>query len=135
MQTCGCAENVLSAHFHAILAVDEYHAGVGYIQCGNGTAHEVVGAGAVDDVEFFVEELGVEHGREYRVSVFLLYREIVGYGVFGFNCAAAFYNPTLVEHSFGECGFSGAFAAKQGYVFDFLRFVEFHDVRVSIFGY
>ena len=46
--------------------------------------------------------------------------------------AAAFYNSTLEEHSFCERGFTRAFAAEQGYVFDFLCFVEFHAISIDV---
>lgn len=125
----GGAENVLCAHFHAILGVDENHAGVGDVEGGDGVAHEVVGAGAVDHIEFLAEEFGVEYGGEYRRAVFFFNGEIIGNSVLGFYGAAAFYNSTLEKHGFGECGFARAFAAKQGYVLDFLSFVDLHDIR------
>ncbi len=107
------------------MCIDYYYAGVGNVEGCDSAAHEVVRARAVDYVEFLFEKFCIEHGGEHRVAIFLFYREIVGNGVFGFDCAAAFYNSTLEEHSFRERGFTRAFAAEQGYVFDFLCFVEF----------
>ena len=126
----GRAEDILCAYFDTILCVDHDKAGVGDVEGGDSAAHEVVGARAVDHIEFLAEEFGIEHRREYRIAIFFFYGEIVGYGIFCFYCAAAFYNSTLEEHSFSECGFTRAFASEQGYVFDFFGFVSLHAISV-----
>ena len=126
----GGAEYILCADFDAILAVDDYHARIGHAQGCHGIAHEVVGARAVYHVELLIVKLGIEYGREYRVAVFLLHGEIVADRRLGLDGTAAFYHATLVEHCFCERGLTRAFATKQGYVFDFVRVVCFHAIRV-----
>ena len=126
----GRAENVLRTNLHSILGVNDDNAGVGHVQGCDGIAHEVICSGAVDDVEFLVEELSVEDRGENRVTILFFYREIVRYSVLGINCATAFYYSTLVKHSFSECGFPGSLAAEQGDVFDFVGLIDLHGNQV-----
>ena len=120
------AEDVLCAYLDAILRVDHDDAGVGDSEGSYGIAHKVVGSRAVDHIELLAEKFGVEYGGKHGVAVFLFYREVVADGVSGFDSAAAFYHSTLVEHSFGECGFTGTLATEQGYVFDFVSLINLH---------
>ena len=123
------AEDVLCAYFYAVLGVDNDKACVCDVECRYGIAYEVVSSRAVDDVELLAKELGIYHGGEHGGSVFLLYREVVAYGVLCFDCAAAFYHSTLEEHSFCECGFPGSLAAQQGDVFNFVGLIYLHVIR------
>ena len=77
--------------------------------------------GAVDDIQFLSVELRVEYGGEYRVSILLLYGEIVG------NCVAGIYRAaTRLSHHTRRssiprgCGLLSPFDPEKGYVFDFL---------------
>ena len=88
------------------MRVNDDDAGIGDIECGDGVAYEVVSSGAVYHIQLFVEKFGIEDSGEYRITIFFLNGEVVGNGVFGFHGATAFYNSTLVEHSFSECGFT-----------------------------
>ncbi len=105
----GCsAEDILSADLHAVFGVHKNQTHVAYSQGGVCVAHEVIRSGAVDDIQFLSVELRVEYGGEYRVSILLLYGEIVGNCVAGIYRAATFYHTTLVDHRFRECGFTRA---------------------------
>ena len=107
----GGAEYVLCAHFHTILAVDHNDAGVGHVEGCHGITHEVVHAGAAKHVELLIVELGVEHGGEHRVAVFLFHWEVVANGVASLHSASAFCHTTLIEHRLCECGFPRALTA------------------------
>ena len=68
------------------------------------------------------------NGREYRVTILLLYREIIADSILGSNSAATFYNTTLKEQSFSEGGFTWAIIAKKCNVFDFVSLIYFHGI-------
>ena len=110
------------------MCVDKDYASIGNVECRDCAAYKVLGAGAVDNVQFLIEEFCIEHSGENGVAVFFFNGEIVGYGVLGVYGAATFYNTTFVEHSFCECGFTGALAAEQGDVFDFFGLISFHAI-------
>ena len=131
------AEDVLGADFHAIVGVDYDHTGVAYTKGGIGIANEVIGSGAVYDIEFLAVEFGIHYCREYRIAIFFFYREVIGYGIAATDCTSSFYNSTLEEHRLGECGFSSSLRSQKGYVFDFLGAVNLHwynDFDVTSFG-
>ena len=105
------AVDVLCAHFHAILAVDYNHAAIGHIERCDGIANKIVHAWAVYHIELLVVELSIKNCGEYRVAILLLDWEVVAHGVAVLYSSTTVNYSTLVKHSFGECGFSGAFAA------------------------
>ena len=125
-QRLGCTEDVLCAYLHAILRVDQYDTGVGHIECGDRISDKVIGSGAVYHIKLLPKEFRIKNCREYAVAILFLNRERITYSVFSFNGAAAFYNSTLVKHSFGECGFTRAFAPKQGDVFNLVCLIDLH---------
>ena len=112
IQFLGSAENILSTHLNTILRVDNNNTCIGNAQCSNSTTYEVIGSGAVNYIEFLIEELGIEYSREYRIAIFFFYGEIVGYSVTCINTTSTFYYTTLVKHSFCESGFSGSFTTQ-----------------------
>ncbi len=127
LEAGGGAELILRAHLDSILRVDHNNGRIGDIQSRNSRADKVISARAVNEVQLATKKLSVKYSGKYGIAIFLFNGEIVADGIAGVDCATAFYNSTLVEHSLGECGFSGALAAKQGNVFDFVGFVDFHS--------
>ena len=105
-QFLGIAEVVLSSHFGSILSVQQQNCCIRYIECCHGSAYKVIAARAVYDVQFLPVPFYMEDGRKDRISIFLFYRKVIAYGVFGSDSAATFYNTTLIEQRFCESGFS-----------------------------
>ena len=91
-------EVVLRAYLRTILAIDEYHCLVGDIEGGDGTSHKIVATRTVDDVELLVIPLGMKNRREHRITIFLLYGEIITDGVFRFYGTAALDDAGLEKH-------------------------------------
>ena len=121
------AEYILRAHFHAILCINHNHTGVRDIQRSYSSAHKVIRPGTVDKIQLAAKKLRIKYSGKHRVSIFFFHRKIITYRILCADSATTFYHPTLEEHSFRECGFAGTLAAEQGYVFDFLCFVNFHN--------
>ncbi len=90
------------------MGVDKNKPHVAHAEGGVCVAHEVIRSRTVDYIEFLIVEFGIENSREYGVTILFLYGKIVGYGIACVNRSATFYNSTLVNHRFGECGFPGA---------------------------
>ena len=123
------AENVLSTYFNTILCVNKDYAGVGYIKSSHCVTHEVVATRTVNYIELLIEEFCIDYRWEYRVAIFLFYREIVAYGVSLFDRTSSFYNSTLKKHCFCECGFTRALTSEKSDVFDFVCLINFHVIR------
>ena len=70
----------------------------------------------------------MEYGGEYRVTILLLYGEIVADCILGSYSAAAFYDATLIEQSFCESGLTCTVIAQEGDVFNFMGLIHFHDI-------
>ena len=100
------AEAVLCTHLNTILAIDDHHRKVTYLHCAHHTTGKIVRARAVDKVKFLSGLFNLEYGREHRVSILLLNREIVTDSILCSDRASTFYNTTLIEHSFSESGFT-----------------------------
>ena len=123
------AEVVLGAHFRPILSVDEDDRLVGDVERGDGSAYEVVGTRAVDDIEFLVVPFHMEYCWEDRVTIFQLNRKIVAHGVLCLHASAALDDSGFVKHTLGKCGLAATRTAKQCYVLDFIRLIYFHINR------
>ncbi len=126
LEFLSCAEYILCAHLHTILSINENDTGVCDVKSCDGVTHEVIGSRAVNHIEFLAEKFSIEHSREYRIAIFLLNRERIGYGVARFNGATTFYHSTLVKHSFSERGFTRALASEKGNVFNLVGLIDFH---------
>ena len=128
LQFLRISEVVLCPYLGPVLPVDEYHGLVGHIECRYRAAHEVVGTGAVDDIQLLVVPFYVEHRRENRVAILLFHGEIVAYGVLCLNGAAALYDAGFVEHCFGKSCLAATRTAKQCNVFNLVCLIYSHIV-------
>ena len=126
LQLFSVSEVVLRAYLGTVLSVDEDHGLVSHVESRNGTSDEIVRSRTVDDVQLLVVPFNVEHGREDRVAVFLLYREVVADCVFSFDGAAALDDAGFIKHRLGKCCLAATRTAKQCNVFDFTCLIYFH---------
>ena len=124
------SENILRTNLRTILAVDEHQRLVGHVECRDGSAHEIVGTRAVDDIKFLVVPLYVENSREYRVAIFLLDWKIVAHRVLGFHRATTLDDATFEQHTFGKSSLAATRTAKQGNVLNFVGLIYFHIFKV-----
>ena len=74
------AEAVLCSYFHTAICCQHDSCCVHNVQSCYCTTAKVVRTRAVDDVQLLAAKLNVTYCREYRISVFLLYRKIVANG-------------------------------------------------------
>ena len=122
----GVAESVHGAHFGSILSVDDEHGLVGDVECCDRAPHEVIGARAVDDIEFFIVPFYMYYGRKHAVSILLLHGEVVAYGVFTFYCTAAFDHSRFKQHRLDKSGLAATRTADECDVLNFFRLIDFH---------
>ena len=125
-------ELVDCADFYAILRIQYHQCRVCHIQSGNCTADKIVRTRTINEIQLSVLPFYTENGREYRVTILLLNREIIAHSVSGFHTSATFYNSTLVKHSFSESGFPRARTSQDRDVLNFICLVYFHDIKVLI---
>ena len=97
---------VLCAHLYAGCSLEQNDGGVGDVECSKCCACEVITARAVDEVDFLAVPLYVAYGREYRITVLMLYGEVVADCCVQTYSAAALDDAGLVEHSFSQGRFA-----------------------------
>ena len=95
------------------------------MKCCDGTTAEVVGTGAVDDIEFFVIELDVANCGKNGVAVFLFNWEIVADGRLCFYSTTTLNDPALEEHGFHKGSFTRATATHEGNVLNLVSLINF----------
>ncbi len=126
----GISEKVLCAYFNTLSSVYQHYCCISNIERRDCSIDEVIGTGAVNNIQFFSQPFCVKHGRKHRETIFVLYSVIIRYRVITFYITSAIYNTTLKEHSFSEGGFTRAAATKQRYVLDLISQIYLHDVSI-----
>ena len=126
LQLFGISEMILRAHFNAVGALEQQHAGISHIQGGQSTADKVITARAVDDIQLLPVPLHMIYGGEHAVAVLLLYREIIGDSVVLGDASATLDDTCFEKQAFRECCLTTTVIAKQGNVFNFMSLIRFH---------
>ena len=97
-----------AADLPSVLGVEEEYADVTDLECREEVSAEVVGSGAVDDVEFSVHEFGEENCGVDRAFVFVLDVRIVRERVVGLDTTPAVNDLPFVGHGFRKGSFTRA---------------------------
>ena len=113
------AQEIVGADLDAVLCVEHKHAAVAHGECGICPAHEVVGAGSVDEIDLCAHEFRIQRSRVNRSLVDLLELVIVGYGVLLLHGASPVDDLALEEHGFRQRGLAGLGSAEKDHVADF----------------
>ena len=104
LQLLRIAEMVLCAYFRAILTINKEHAGVCHLQCCQGSSYEVVTSRTVNHVQFLVVPLYIIYSREDRITILLLYREVVRNCVLLCNATTSADNTCFIKKAFCQSG-------------------------------
>ena len=126
LQLLGIAEGIHRTHLRTILAIDEDDSLIGNVQSGDGTTYEVVRTRTVNDVQFLAVPLSMEDGREYRIAILLLYREVVAHRVLTLYGTTALDNAGFVNHCLGKSSLAATRTANQCNVLDLVSLINFH---------
>ena len=126
VQLLGVAEGILRTHLGAILAIHQNDGLVGHVERCDGTADEVVRSRAINNVQLLVVPLHMEDSRENRVSIFLLYGEIVADGILSLYRATTLNDTCFEKHTFGKSCLAATRTAKQCNVLDFVGLIYSH---------
>ncbi|CDE32213.1 putative 66.3 kDa protein in hag2 5'region [Leyella stercorea CAG:629] len=104
MKFLGITEVVLCTNLRTILTVNKDNSLIGYVESRDCTTDKVVRTWAIDNVEFLVVPLYMEHCGEHRVAILMFYREVVAYRVLCFHRTTALDNTTTINHRLGKGG-------------------------------
>ena len=91
-QLFGITKVILCSYFRTILSIQKQDSCICYIQCSNSSSHKIVTTRTINNIQFFAIPFYMIHSREYRVTILLLYREIIADCIFGSDSAATFYD-------------------------------------------
>jgi hypothetical protein len=72
----------------------------------------------------------MEYCAEYRVSIFLLYGEVVTYSILLCDASTTLDDACLVQQALRQGCFTCTVIAKQGNVLDFMCLIDFHCVSI-----
>ena len=132
MKLFSIPELVNGSNLNTVLGIQYHQCRIRDIQSGNSSSHEIIRTRTIDEIQLPILPFYTENGREHRVTILLLNREIIGHRISCLNGAATFYNSTLVKHSFSESGFPRARTSQDRDVLNFICLVYFHDIRIYL---
>ena len=116
----------LSADLYTLLCVGNEDCSVANPECRNGSAHEVISAWSVDNIELRVHKLCIKRSGIDGSLVDLFDFGIVGNRVLALNAAAPVNHFALIEHGFRQRGLTGPCATDKHHVTDVFSGISFH---------
>ena len=72
----------------------------------------------------------MEYCGEYRVTILLLYGEVVAHRILGFHCTTTFDDSSFKKHTLGKRGLAATRTAKQRDVLDFICLIYSHIKKI-----
>ena len=81
MELLRVTELVDGTYLHAILGIQHHQSRIGHVQGRDSASHEIVRTRAIDEIQLSTLPFHTENGREYRVTILLLNREIIAHRI------------------------------------------------------
>lgn len=122
----GIFPDLIGADPDAVEGIDDDEGEVGDPEGAEAFADEIEVTGCIDDIEFFIEPLGVEEGGVDGDFAILFVGVIIGDGGAGGDGAEAIDGAAASEHAFAEHGLASGSMADDGEVTDIFRGERFH---------